>query len=284
MRGNCQNQLITVDEAGRLTGSSSNTTQGKLVMPLGVPGLCGSAKTAALNNLITEVLVPLSGDNSGSKPCDRGSAVTPQESPQTTTSRSLGPESNESKTSTSTSGEKRERESDNTSDIPVKRRLRLSDDTEEESVQDYDARCAELWIDGEMAACEAHELSQASSNGRRQHFPRDPRQVNDAVRRNNSQAQPVTQKTNSTHPGIIACFTELIKLYRHAEVLRRADFTSMINLLREVQRDFAGLSNEIHNIRRDQRKMLDALSLLSERMNVIQMYVLDTHKTIIGKR
>lgn len=151
-------------------------------------------------------------------------------------------------------------------------------------IQDYDARCAELWIDGEMAACEAYELSQASSNSRRQHFPRDPRQVNNGVRRNNSLAQPVTQKTNGTHPGIIACFTELIKLYRHAEVLRRADFTSMINLLREVQRDFAGLSNEIHNIRVDQRKMLDALSLLSERMNVIQMYVLDTHKTIIGKR
>lgn len=136
-----------------------------------------------------------------------------------------------------------------------------------------------------MAACEAYELSQASSNGRRQHFPRDPRQVNNATRRNNnSLAQPVTQKTNSTHPGIITCFTELIKLYRHTEALRRADFTEMISLLREVRRDFAVLSNEIHNIYVDQRKMLDALSLLSERMNVIQMYVLDTNKTIIGNR
>lgn len=135
-----------------------------------------------------------------------------------------------------------------------------------------------------MAACEAYELSQASRNARRQHFPRDPRQVNNAVRHNNSLPQPDTQKTNSTHPGIITCFTELIKLYHHTEASRRADFTSMINLLREVQRNFTGLSNEIRNIRVDQRKMLDALSLLSERMNVIQMYVLDTHKKITGNR
>lgn len=126
--------MFSVDEAGRLTGSSSNTTQGKLVAPPGVPGLCGTEKAAAPNNLITEVSVPLSGDNSGSKPCDGGSVVTPQDSPQTKTARSLGPESSGSKTSTSTSGEKRERESDNTSDIPVKRRLRLSEDTEEESM------------------------------------------------------------------------------------------------------------------------------------------------------
>lgn len=250
----------------------------------------------------------MSGDNASSKPFDGGEAVKPRDSPQATTARSLGPESNGSKTSTSTSGEKRERESDNTSNISVKRRLRPSEDVEKESVyqciskhcvplciliqmclcftatQDYDARCAELWINGEMATCEAYELLLARDDGRRQHLPREPGQVNSAFRRNNPLAQPVTQKMDGTVPLIAAAFRELIKLYHQTEASRRADFTELMNVVREVQSNFAAFSNDIRNIRLDQRKILDTLSLMSERMNVIQMYVLDAHKTITGNR
>lgn len=254
-------RLLNCEDA-TTSDANENTSQGKLVMPSSVPGLCVTEKAAAPNNLITEVSVPLSGG---------GVAVT-----------TTGPETNGCKEPTSTSGEKRERESDNTSEIPVKRHLRLSEDTEEESAQDYDARCAELWIDGEMAACEAYELSQV---GRRQHLPRDPRQVNNAVRRNNnSLAQPVTQKTDGLQTTMTACFQEFINVFRQTEMLRRADFSELINLIRGVQRDFTVLSNEILNIRVEQRQMLEALSLMSERMNVIQMYVTDMHKKVTGKR
>ncbi|XP_077069905.1 uncharacterized protein LOC143722384 [Siphateles boraxobius] len=263
---------IATLEARLLKCGKEDTTQGKLVGPPSV-----TEKAAAPNNLITEVSAPWSGDNSESKPCDGGVAVTQRDSPQATATPNLGPESNR----TSTSGEKRERESDNTSEIPVKRRLRLSEDTEEESVQDYDARCAELWINGEMAACEAYELSQASSNGRLQYLLRVPRQANNAVRcNNNSPAQPVTQKTNP----ITACFQEFIKVISQTEVLRRADFTELINLVCGMQRDFRVLSSEIHKIRVDQRQMLEAFSLMSERVNVIQMYVTDVHKKMTGKK
>ncbi|XDV13887.1 hypothetical protein PO909_002195, partial [Leuciscus waleckii] len=268
-------------EARLLTGGEEDTTQCKLVTPPDVPGLCVTEKAAAPNNLITEVSVPLSGDNSGSKPCDGGVAVTQWDSPQATTAPNLGPKSN----GTSTSGEKRKRESENPSGIPVKRRLKLSEDTEKESVQDYDARCAELWISGEIAACEAYELSQAISNGRRQYLLRDPRQANNAVRRNNNHsAQPVSQKTDGPQAAIIARFQEFIKVFHQTEVLRRTDFAGLINLVRGMQRDFRVFSDEIRNIRKDQRQMLEALSLISERLNVIQMYVTDTHKTMTGKK
>ncbi|KAK7174222.1 hypothetical protein R3I93_001428 [Phoxinus phoxinus] len=262
-------------EARLLTSGGEGTTQGKLVTPPGVPALCVTEKAAAPNNLTTEVSVPLSGDNSGSKPCDGGVAVTQRDSPRATTAPNLSPETSR----TSTSGKKRERESENTSGIPVKRRLRLSEDTEEESVQDYDARCAELWIDGEIAACEAYQLSQANSNLRRQNLLRDLRQVTNAARRNNnSSAQPATQSTGAPQLGITACFQEFIKVFRQAEGSRRADFAELINSVRGMQRDFRGLSNEIHKVRVDQKEVLETLSLLSERMSVIQMYLTKAHK------
>ncbi|XP_056109650.1 uncharacterized protein LOC130087386 [Rhinichthys klamathensis goyatoka] len=283
---NVDGARLLIGEDSATIGVEEDTTQGKLVTPPGVPGLCVTEKAAVPNDLITEVSLPLSGDNSGSKPCDGGVAVTQQDSPQATTAPNLDPESN------GKSGEKRERESDNTSGIPVKRRLRLSEDTEQEGVHDYDARCAELWIDGEIAACEAYELSQASSNARRQYLLRDPRQANNGVRRNNnSSAQPVTQLTVGPQTTITTCFKEFIKVFRQTEVLRRADFAELINLVRGMQRDFRVLSNEIHNtrveihnIRVDQRQMLDAFSLMLERLNVIQMYVTDTHKTMMGNK
>lgn len=125
--------MFLFSEARLLTGGEQDTTRGKLVTPPGVPGLCVTEKAAAPNYLRTEVSVPLSGDNSGlviTKPCDGGVAAKPRDSPQATTAPSLGPESN----GTSTSGKKRERESENPSGIPVKRRLRLSEDTQEESM------------------------------------------------------------------------------------------------------------------------------------------------------
>lgn len=121
--------MFLFSEARLLTGGEEDTTQGKLVPPPDVPGLCVTEKAAAPNNLKTEVSVPLSGDNSGSAPCDGGVAVTQRDSPQATTAPNLGPKSN----GTSTSGEKRKRESENPSGIPVKRRLKLSEDTEKES-------------------------------------------------------------------------------------------------------------------------------------------------------
>ncbi|XP_067284897.1 uncharacterized protein wu:fb97g03 isoform X2 [Pseudorasbora parva] len=243
---------------------NENTSQGKLVTPSGVPGLYVPDKAAAPNNLITEVSVPLSGE---STPCDGGVEVMPQDSTRATTA----PESNGCKAATLKSGEKRERESDsdNASEIPVKRRLTLSEDTEEETVQDYDARCAELWIDAEIAACEAYEFSQVN---RPRQVPRDPR------RNKSSPAQPVTQRTDDAKTAITACFQEFIKVFRQTEVLRRADFSGMINAVRGMRRDFTALSNEIHNIRAEQRQTLDVLSLMAERMNVIQMYVTDMHK------
>lgn len=149
-------------------------------------------------------------------------------------------------------------------------------------MQDYDARCAELWVNGEIAACEAYELSQAISNGRCQYLIRQA--VNAIRRNNNSSAQPVTRKTDGPQTAITACFQEFIKVFRQTEVLRRADSVELINLVRGMQRDFRVLSNEIHDIRKDQRQMLEELSLMSERLNVIQMYATDTHKTMTGKK
>lgn len=102
--------------------SVEDTTQSQLVTPSGVPPSCTPDKTAA-----PEVSLALSASNSESEPCDGGVAET-----QTTTTQSLEPKPDECSTSTMRCGEKRERESEDPSDVPVKRRLRPSEDSRKE--------------------------------------------------------------------------------------------------------------------------------------------------------
>ncbi|KAG1935534.1 uncharacterized protein LOC120464553 [Pimephales promelas] len=274
---NVDGARLLIGEDSATIGVEEDTTQGKLVTPPGVPGLCVTAKAAAPNDLITEGSLPLSGDNSTSKACDGGVAVA-------TTAPNLDPESN------GKSGEKRERESDNTSGIRVKRRLRLSE--EQESVQDYDARGAELWIDGEIAACEAYESPQANTTAILQNMLRDVIQLDNGVQRNNnSSAQPVPQLTAGPQTTLTNCFKELLKTFHQNEVLRNGGFVKLINLVRWMQRDSRVLSNEVNSthrvlsqIRADQRQMLDELFLMLERLNVIQTYVTGLHETVMGEK
>ncbi len=103
--------------------SVEDTTPRQLVTPSGVPPSCTPDKTADLP-ADPEVSLALSASNSESEPCDGGVAET-----QATTTQSLEPKPDESSTSTLRCGEKRERESEDPSDVPVKRRLRPSEDS-----------------------------------------------------------------------------------------------------------------------------------------------------------
>lgn len=119
--------LFSVDVACLLTNGEEDTTQSQLVTPSGVPSSCTPDKTAAPDNFITEVSLPLSASNSESEPCDGGVSET-----QTTTSQSLEPKPEECNVSTLRCGEKRERESEDPSDVSVKRRLRPSEESRKE--------------------------------------------------------------------------------------------------------------------------------------------------------
>ncbi|XP_016419359.1 uncharacterized protein LOC107748882 [Sinocyclocheilus rhinocerous] len=276
---NGEDNTTPVDDARRLTNGEENTTQSQLVTPSGVPSSCAPDKSAAPDNLKTVVSVPLSGSNRGSEPCDGGVAVTPRDSLQDTTTQSLEPKSNGCNTSTLRCGEKRERESDNPSDVPVKRRLRPSEDNGKECLPDYDVRCAELWIDGEMAAWEAYELSKSSSDTQRQHVVRQ----HDS---NSSVNRPSTQKdvVRVVRAEVAACFQPITKLILLNMEWSRTDFTEMINRLRALQRDVTELANEMRNMRADQRLALDAISLMNERMSVIQRCVCETHQMMTTTR
>ncbi|KAL0198565.1 hypothetical protein M9458_007105, partial [Cirrhinus mrigala] len=244
------------DSACLLTNGEENTTQIQLVTPSGVPSSCVPDKTAALDKRITEASVPLS---------DGGVAATPGDSPQSTAPQSPEPKSSGSNTSTLKCGEKRQRDSDKPSIASVKRRLRPSEDCEEECVPDYDVRCAELWIEGEMAACEAYELSKSSRNTQSPHAVRQ--HVN-----NISVRQPPTQNdiVHIARAEVLASFQTLTKLFRLSIEWRRADFNEVINGLRGLSRDVTGVANELRSMRTEQRQALDAISLMNERMNVIQ--------------
>ncbi|KAK2915888.1 hypothetical protein Q8A67_000262 [Cirrhinus molitorella] len=263
-----ENNATPVEEARLLANGKENTTQSQLVMPSGVPSSSVPDKTEALKNLVTKALVPLT---------NKGVAVTPGDS----TTQSPEPKSDGNNTSTLRCGEKRERESDKPSGVPVKRRLRSLEDCEEECLPDYDERCAELWIDGEMAALEAYELSKSSRNT-------PARQLN-AVRpnsNNNPGSRPATQKdvVHIARAEVAASFQTFTKLIRLSMEWRRADFNEVINGLRGLHRDVTGVASELRSMRAEQTQMLDAISLMNERMSVIQRCVLDMHQLMDTKK
>ncbi|XP_059413192.1 uncharacterized protein LOC132148517 [Carassius carassius] len=253
---------LNVDEARN--GEEDTTTPG-------VPSSCAPGKSAALDNLKPVASVALSGSNNESEP------VTPGHSLQATTTQSL--ESNGCNTPTLRCGKKRERGSDNPSEVPVKRRLRLSEDNGKECSLDYDERSAELWIDGEVAACEAYELSKSSSNT--QH-----RQVARPSDNNSSVNRPPTPKDfeHVVRAEVAACFQPITDLISLSMEWSRTDFTQVINRLRALQRDSTMLAHEIRNMRANQRQASDAISLMNERMSVIQRCVLETHQIMTATR
>ncbi|XP_026072861.1 uncharacterized protein LOC113052674 [Carassius auratus] len=235
----------------------------------GVPSSCAPGKSAALDNLKPVASVASSGSNNESEP------VTPGHSRQATTTQSL--ESNGCNTPSLRCGEKRERGSDNPSEVPVKRRLRLSKDNGRECSPDYDERCAELWIDGEVAACEAYELSKSSSNT--QEVVRQPDN-------NSSFSQPLTPRDfqRVVRAEVAGCFEPITDLISTSMEWSRTDFNQVINRLRTLQRDTTILTHEIRNMRVNQRLTLDAIPLMNERMSVIQKCVLETHKMLTATR
>ncbi|XP_016411641.1 uncharacterized protein LOC107743046 [Sinocyclocheilus rhinocerous] len=269
---NGEENTTPVDKARLLTNGEENTTQGQLVTPSGASSSCAPDKTAAPDNLITEVSVPLSASNSGSELCDRGVAET-----QTTTTQSLEHKSDECNASTLRCGEKRARESEDRSDVPVKRRLRTSEDSRKEFLPDYDARCAELWINGEMAACEAYELSKSSRNTQRQRAVRQP---------GNSSSVNLTQSDflRLIRIEVAAGYQSIAKMLRLSMERSRADFAEVINRLDAMQRDTRELANEVRKMRADGRLALDAISLMNEKMSVIQRLALDLHRALITRK
>ncbi|RXN06683.1 alpha-N-acetylgalactosaminide alpha-2,6-sialyltransferase 2 [Labeo rohita] len=251
-----EDKATPVDNVCLVTNGEQNTTQFQLVTPSEVPSSCVPDKTAALDKLITEASVPLS---------DGGVTAMPGDSPQSTAPQSPEPKSSGSNMSTLKCGEKRPRESDEHSVASVKRRLRPSEDCEEECVPDYDERCAELWIDGEMAACEAYELLKSRRNTQPPHAVRQ--HVN-----NVSVRQPPTQNdiAHIARAEVLASFQSLTNLIRLSIEWRRADYIEVINGLRGLNRNVTGVANELRSMRTEQRQVLDAISLMNEKMNVIQ--------------
>ncbi|XP_052408103.1 uncharacterized protein LOC127953161 [Carassius gibelio] len=255
---NGEENTTPVDEAHLLTNGEEHTTQGQLVTPSGVQSSYAPDKTSAPDNVITEASGSLSASNSGSEQCDRGLAE-----PQ-----SLEHKSDECKASTLRCGEKRPRESEDSSDVPVKRRLRTSEeDSRKESVPDYDARCAELWIDGETAACEAYE---SSNSTQRQRAVRQHANGSDFLR--------------LIQTKLAACFLPIAKMVRLSMEQSRADFTGVMSTLNAMQRDARVLTNEVRNMRAEGRQILDTISLMNDKLSVIQRIALDLQEVLTTRR
>ncbi|XP_059372358.1 uncharacterized protein LOC132109892 [Carassius carassius] len=250
---NGEENTAPVDEAHLLTNGEEHTTQGQLVTPSGVQSSYAPDKTAAPDNFITEASVSLSASNSRSEPSDQGLAET--QSP------------NVCKASTLRCGEKRPRESEDPSDVPVKRRVRASEDSRKESVPNYDARCAELWIDGETAACEAYE---SSKSAQRQRAVRQHANGSDFLR--------------LIQTKLAACFLPIAKMLRLSMEQSRADFAGVISTINAMQRDTRQLTNEVRNMRVEGRQILDTISLMNERMSVIQRLALDLQEVLTTRR
>lgn len=124
-----------------------------------------------------------------------------------------------------------------------------------------------------MAACEAYELSKSSSDTQRRHVV--PQHDN-----NSSVSRPPTQKdfARAVRAEVAACFQPLTKLISLSIEWSRTDFAEVISRLRALQRDTTELGSEIRNMRADKRQALDEISLMEERMSVIQRCVLETHQ------
>lgn len=140
-------------------------------------------------------------------------------------------------------------------------------------------RCAELWIHGEMAACEAYELSKSSSNTQRQHSVRQ--------QGNSSSAnQPLTHSDilRLIRIEVAACYQPIAKMLRLSMERSRANFTEVISRLDAMQRVTRELFNEVRNMRTDGRLALDTISLMNERMSVIQRFAVDLHRVLTTRK
>lgn len=135
-------------------------------------------------------------------------------------------------------------------------------------------RCAELWIHGEIAAFEAYELSKSSSNTQRQQG-------------NSSSAnRPLTKSDifRLIRIEVATCYQPIAKILRLSMERSRADFTEVISRLDAMQRDTRELFNEVRNMRTDGRLALDTISLMNERMSVIQRFAVDLHQVLTTRK
>lgn len=64
----------------------------------------------------------------------------------------------------------------------------------------------------------------------------------------------------------------------------RADFAEVISSLNAMQRNTRELANEVRKMRADGRLVLDTISLMNERMSVIQRLALDLHRVVTSRK
>lgn len=133
-------------------------------------------------------------------------------------------------------------------------------------------RCAELWIHGEIAACEAYELSKSSSN---------------TQQGNSSSAnRPLTKSEilRLIRVEVAACYLPIAKMLRLSMERSRADSAEVISRLNAMQRETRELTNEVSNMRADGRLALDTISLMNERLSVIQRFAVDMHQVLTTRK
>lgn len=140
-------------------------------------------------------------------------------------------------------------------------------------------KCAELWIDGERAACEAYELSKSSSNTQRQHAAQQngnsysanrPLTLNDIVRLIQDVMTAFYQR-----------FTKIINL--NMEHTRHV-FNRLTDMLDALQRDTIELANEVRIKQAEERQALDTISLMNERLSLIERMVFDLHRVMVTRK
>ncbi len=77
-----------------------------------------------------------------------------------------------------------------------------------------------------------------------------------------------------------ACYLPIAKMLRLSMERSRADFVEVLSRLNAMHRDTRELTNEVRNMRGDGRLALDTVSLMNERLSVIQRFAVDLHRML----
>lgn len=81
-----------------------------------------------------------------------------------------------------------------------------------------------------------------------------------------------------------ACYLPIAKMLRLSMERSRADSAEVISRLNAMQRETRELTNEVSNMRADGRLALDTISLMNERLSVIQRFAVDMYQVLTTRK